>query len=153
MLNAVVSRYKMPKRDYQKCAVSGCSSRGSDKNIKYYMFPTNKTLCEKWVLKIKNPQLEDRSLQFIRRNYAVCKKHFEASMFQTTEKLKLNRGAIPTLFAEQEQLANVRSSTSGNYFILFIYMYVCTAWHEVYLMLATFIFGFRPIFFYKSCGC
>lgn len=97
----------MPRRDYQKCAVSGCVHRGSEENIKKCMFPANEALCAQWLHRINNPQLTDRSPKFVRKNYTVCDKHFETSAFETTERSRLNRGTQPTIFENEQSTSAV----------------------------------------------
>lgn len=90
----------MPKRDYQKCAVSGCDSRVANENVKFFMFPVNEFFCEQWLRIINNPKLANCTTRFIRRNYSVCEKHFVESDFQTPERKKLNRGVLPKIVVE-----------------------------------------------------
>ena len=63
----------------------------------YFMFPRNKPLRDVWLKTIGNPLLQGVSYENIRYKYCVCGIHFDTSQFQTMERAKLNRGAIPSL--------------------------------------------------------
>lgn len=86
---------------YKNCAAVNCNNCVSENStVKYFMFPKNETSCLMWLTKLQNSRLNGLPFKKIRQNYSVCEKHFEDSNFQTPEKQKLNRNAVPTLFSE-----------------------------------------------------
>lgn len=52
----------------------------------------------KWLKKLNNPVLFTIDYRSLRNKFGVCGKHFETSQFQTSQRLKLNRNALPTIF-------------------------------------------------------
>jgi hypothetical protein len=88
-------------RKYQKCAIPGCLHRfdpfDMTSNVKFFCFPRNDERCLEWLQAIKNKQLQNTALSTVRNCYSVCEDHFETCMFQTVQRVKLNRNARPTL--------------------------------------------------------
>ncbi|GLV44431.1 crooked legs [Carabus blaptoides fortunei] len=83
---------------YFKCIVPGCGNNTKiNPQQAFFHLPKPMNILENWA---KNMNLLDVLLkrQSSRRHYKICRMHFEDSCFQTFEKKKLNRGAVPTIF-------------------------------------------------------
>lgn len=99
------------------CAVVGCSSTSNKKSKyfclerRFFRFPKDKNICEKWILKCY--QRDKFNIETAR----ICSKHFSENDFERKEKLlklpekkwKLKRDAIPSL----KLIKNVTDQTSA----------------------------------------
>ncbi|KAG8230273.1 hypothetical protein J437_LFUL009446 [Ladona fulva] len=102
------------------CAVEACTStyeRGQ--GVRMFCFPRNKDMCQKWVQFCGNASvatLKRKSPLCHALYYRVCALHFEDRCFCTHERLKLNRGSIPTIFTpELDRKTSVPSPSSVNF--------------------------------------
>lgn len=85
----------------KRCAVLNCpNSVPGNVKVRYFSFPKNDTFRQKWIHNIENPELMKIPYNSLKNKYLVCENHFEDFHFQTPEKLKLNRNAVPALTKE-----------------------------------------------------
>lgn len=81
------------------CFAPNCpSNTDSDPGLTFHSLPSNDKILLQWA---KNMDREAKILnapKSTQKHYFVCGKHFLDSCFQTYERKKLNRGAIPTIF-------------------------------------------------------
>ncbi|XP_046395228.1 uncharacterized protein LOC124162670 [Ischnura elegans] len=82
----------MPKTT---CAVAGCSSRKVDG---MHRFPMTVERAEMWRRFCQSPALANIPANVLHARVQMCKLHFCTTQFQTSERIKLNRNAVPTLF-------------------------------------------------------
>ena len=61
---------------------------------------------EEWVRAINNPDLHIEEAYIYHRTKHVCHRHFATHQFNTTARLRLNRGAVPTLFLTSDDSEN-----------------------------------------------
>jgi len=78
------------------CAVIGCDTKYTNKNIIRHRFPKDEKTCAIWVQKSGNNNLLNKSALQIFNSYIICEKHFDASCKSPGFK-KLIHGSIPTL--------------------------------------------------------
>lgn len=84
----------MSPRRREFCSVPGCAN--STEKVRLFSLPSNDSIRFQWLDRIKNPLLTYVSRGSI-IHFGICEIHFETSQFQTVERKKLNRGAVPTL--------------------------------------------------------
>ncbi|XP_074528408.1 uncharacterized protein LOC141791682 [Halichoeres trimaculatus] len=84
-----------------QCCVTGCESdrlRECDRMLSFHDFPTDETLKNKWLQKIRRDN--DPGFQ-IRSNTKVCSKHFTKKCFrwdENSQRTCLTEGSVPGLF-------------------------------------------------------
>jgi hypothetical protein len=84
---------------WKKCGALNCKNNYDDNpNESYFYLPSNQVRRNKWLKKLNNPVLFTIDYRSLRNKFGVCGKHFETSQFQTSQRLKLNRNALPTIF-------------------------------------------------------
>lgn len=65
------------------CAVLSCkNSIYVNTDPGYYMFPRQESLRNQWLLKIRNPALDDLPYEKLRYKFVVCGDHFETFSFK-----------------------------------------------------------------------
>lgn len=68
---------------------------------------------EEWVRAVNNPQLKIEEAHTYHGLYKnVCNRHFATNQFATPERLRLLRGAVPTLFLTSSDNSEVCPSES-----------------------------------------
>ncbi|XP_068909141.1 uncharacterized protein [Tenebrio molitor] len=95
-------RHRFPQPDKRRTygissADRDCTSRTTAFYFLLHHHKTNDERCLEWLQAIKNKQLQNTALSTVRNCYSVCEDHFETCMFQTVQRVKLNRNARPTL--------------------------------------------------------
>lgn len=81
---------------FRQCAFLYCKNNWeTNPNIRYFFFPKNKELFEKWIHIVNNPKLMAIPQDKVRHTYTVCSDHFDDKQYTTNENIKLNRGAVP----------------------------------------------------------
>lgn len=79
------------------CSVVGCyNHKYRNRDKKFYSYPTDKRRLLIWVKRTNLEFLEKIHSPSL-RHHVVCSDHFSVGDFQTPEKRKLNRNALPSL--------------------------------------------------------
>ncbi|PSN34752.1 hypothetical protein C0J52_21320 [Blattella germanica] len=93
----------MPR--YRRCSVVACKNRRIPTEEKVFTFPYIKEIAEEWVRFSNNPdlRLEDAHL-YAKRGRVMCHRHFTSAQFTTPKRLRLNRGAVPTIQNSNDEL-------------------------------------------------
>ncbi|CAH1958488.1 unnamed protein product [Acanthoscelides obtectus] len=91
------------KRGFKKCVVPGCT----DRNSKRHTFPKHDApLFNKWIEQVRNPVLDNKSLEQIYKRHLVCDLHFSESDKVPGTKRGLKRTAFPTLHLPELQFSS-----------------------------------------------
>jgi hypothetical protein len=69
---------------------------------------------EEWVRAINNPNLHIEEAWYYHITKHVCHRHFATHQFNTPARLRLNRGAVPTLFLTSDDSENCPSEPEGH---------------------------------------
>lgn len=83
-----------PERKKRSCIVPICSGERFDL---VHKFPMDNQRATQWKDLIKNPILDDMSLDLIRKRYFVCSRHFKVQDYKNIMSRGLNKTSIPSL--------------------------------------------------------
>lgn len=81
------------QKSYNYCAVQNCCNSIENQNTKFYNFPNDFKLCEKWISQCN--RTDNISPYHITENLKICEEHFDNSAYLFDDILKST--AIPTL--------------------------------------------------------
>ncbi|PNF22788.1 hypothetical protein B7P43_G02525 [Cryptotermes secundus] len=85
-----------------RCCVCGWTNRKDSPpwhaGTPFHRFPTSRRRAEVWVRALNNSKLVVEEAYKYSKDMVVCQRHFETSQYNTPERLRLNRNAVPTLF-------------------------------------------------------
>lgn len=100
-----------PERKKRSCIVPVCSGERFDL---VHKFPMDNQRATQWKDLIKNPILDDMSLDLIRKRYFVCSRHFKVQDYKNIKSRGLNKTSIPSLnmneFSDPENFNRFESS-------------------------------------------
>lgn len=100
-----------PERKKRSCIVPVCSGERFDL---VHKFPMDNQRATQWKALIKNPILDDMSLDLIRKRYFVCSRHFKVQDYKNIKSRGLNKTSIPSLnmneFSDPENFNRFESS-------------------------------------------
>lgn len=87
------------KSNQFRCCVTGCKTRSTKG---FHNFPSNKKVCLEWMKKTHKLHLDVNKIS--KSYHKLCKKHFADCDFviNITGKIRLKKGAIPSLFLPVE---------------------------------------------------
>jgi hypothetical protein len=90
---------------------------------------------EVWVRALNNSKLVVEEAQKYSRDMFVCQRHFETSQYNTPERLRLNRTAIPTLFLSSSNNSEnvlteleIQKVVSLERLVIYIMIYIMIYW-------------------------
>lgn len=106
---------KLQKKSNHYCAVEKCYNSIDYQNVKFYKFPNNFKLCEKWISKCNRSDLINISFDVIAENFHICHEHFDHDAYLIDDILKST--AIPTLHLNSSESSSPSSlcSSYNNY--------------------------------------
>lgn len=100
-----------PERKKRTCIVPVCNG---ERYSLVHKFPMDNQRATQWKDLIKNPILNDMSLDLIRKRYFVCSRHFKVQDYKNIKSRGLNKTSIPTLnmneFSDPENFNRFESS-------------------------------------------
>ncbi|XP_069672341.1 zinc finger protein 665-like isoform X2 [Periplaneta americana] len=85
------------------CAVPGCHNEPSSSHKTFFHFPSSEDRCRHWLLVCRRLDLLDKPCSLVSEQYVICSDHFIASQFMDDRRLRLKKGAIPTIFSFNNQ--------------------------------------------------
>ncbi|XP_058450207.1 uncharacterized protein LOC131429830 [Malaya genurostris] len=81
-----------------RCCVISCLNKRSEKQVKFFNFPTDPTICSQWVEFCHCPETLRRFEEggsTAMRKFAICSEHFEPTLVKTAGKGHLPNDAVP----------------------------------------------------------
>ncbi|KAF5892006.1 52 kDa repressor of the inhibitor of the protein kinase [Clarias magur] len=84
----------------ESCAAAECKQSTEQRDVSFFRFPLEPERCKQWVGNCRRPDLQNKSPEYLHRNFKLCSRHFEVSLIQKESDLKsvLKDGAVPTIF-------------------------------------------------------
>ncbi|XP_067012505.1 THAP domain-containing protein 6 isoform X2 [Anabrus simplex] len=79
----------------QACHLSSYNYSSKEKKVTYHRFPTDASVCKKWLEFCKNDALKSLPVDTLKRRW-ICSRHFDRTDYMSPSSNRLKPYAVPT---------------------------------------------------------